>query len=213
MPLNSTPAAVRRLVLASGNAGKLRELRELFAGLPFALVGQDELGIAGAAETGATFLANAVQKARHAAAASGLGALADDSGLEVDALGGAPGVHSARYAGSPTDDAANNAKLIAALRGIPAAARTARYRCVLVLLPAAAAAGSGATEAPIVAEGVWEGLIVDEPRGSGGFGYDAHFWLPELKMTAAELSRDSKNQRSHRGAALRALLAALADRP
>jgi XTP/dITP diphosphohydrolase len=206
MPHNSTRAAVRRLVVASGNAGKLRELRSMFAGLPFALVAQDELGVTGVPETGATFLANAMLKARHAAAATGLCALADDSGLEVDALGGAPGIHSARYAGSPADDAANNVKLLAALRGIPASARTARYRCVLVLLPAAPKAGCGAPDAPIIAEGVWEGVIVDEPRGTGGFGYDAYFWLPELGVTAAQLSAAQKNQLSHRGTALRSLL-------
>jgi XTP/dITP diphosphohydrolase len=187
------------LVVASGNPGKIREFRELLAGLPFEVMSQGELGIEGAAETGATFLDNALLKARHAARCSGCAALADDSGLEVDALGGAPGVHSARYAGEPADDAANNAKLVAALAGVPLAARTARYRCVLVLVERAE------DPLPRIADATWEGLIIDAPRGAGGFGYDAHFWLPQAQLTAAQLSPAEKNRLSHRGAALHAL--------
>jgi XTP/dITP diphosphohydrolase len=126
-------------------------------------------------------------------------AIADDSGLEVDALGGAPGIYSARYAGIGADDAANNAKLLAALEATPLHARSARYRCVLVFV------AGDSDPAPLTAEGVWEGLIVDQPRGSAGFGYDPYFWLPDLHRTAAELDPADKNRRSHRGAALRAL--------
>ena len=153
----------RKVVVASDNRGKLRELQALF-GDGWALLAQAELGIEGAAETGATFLDNALLKARHAAAASGLPAIADDSGLEVDALAGAPGVHSARYAGEQADDAANNARLLAALAGVPAAERGARFRCVMVYVDHADAE-------PVIAEATWEGRIARAPRGSGGFGY------------------------------------------
>jgi XTP/dITP diphosphohydrolase len=199
MPPSSVHARRERLVIASGNPGKLREFRELLAGLPFDVIAQGDLGIAAARETGTSFLENALLKARHAATAAGAAAIADDSGLEVDALCGAPGIYSARYAGLGADDAANNAKLLGALRATPPQSRSARYRCVLVFV-----AGE-ADPAPLTAEGVWEGFIVDSPRGSAGFGYDPYFWLPELKMTAAELDPGEKNRRSHRGAALRLL--------
>jgi XTP/dITP diphosphohydrolase len=137
-------------------------------------------------------------KARHAAKLGGCAAVADDSGIEVDALGGAPGVYSARYAGSGANDDANNAKLLSALAEVPPAARQARYRCALVFVAAAGAP-------PLAAEAAWEGLVVDEPRGNGGFGYDPYFWLPELGKTAAELAPDEKNRWSHRGKAMRAL--------
>jgi XTP/dITP diphosphohydrolase len=200
----------RPLIVATGNPGKLREFRALLSDLPFELHGLGELGIAGPEESGATFLENATLKARHAAAAAhalrfrgtapaGVAAIADDSGLEVDALGGAPGIFSARYAGAGADDAANNAKLLSALAGTPPERRGARYRCALVLV-------SGAEDAaPVIAEGVWEGSILDSPRGSGGFGYDPYFWLPELGLTAAELDPSEKNRLSHRGIAMRAL--------
>jgi XTP/dITP diphosphohydrolase len=188
----------RRLVLATGNAGKLREFRALLAGTPFEPVAQADLGIAAPQETGSSFLANALLKGRHAVAVSGCAAIADDSGLEVDALGGAPGVYSARYAGPEADAAANNAKLVAALAGTPPAARGARYRCVLAFI-------EPATQTELWAEGVWEGIIVDTPRGTAGFGYDPYFWLPELQLTAAELDPREKNRRSHRAMALRAL--------
>jgi XTP/dITP diphosphohydrolase len=199
-------ARSKPLVLATGNPGKLREFRELLRGLPFDIVAQTDLGVIGPEETGSTFLENALLKARHAAAATGAAAIGDDSGLEVDALEGAPGLYSARYAGEGADDAANNAKLLAALEGTPASARRARYRCVLVFV-------AGPDDAmTLTAEGVWEGTILDSPRGAGGFGYDPYFWLPELDMTAAELDPTDKNRRSHRGTALRALREQLAAR-
>ena len=196
-------APPRRLVIATGNPGKLREFQALLEGLPFAPVSQASVGVRPPEETGTTLLSNALLKARHAAAATGEPAIADDSGLEVDALGGAPGVYSARYAGTAADDAANNAKLLRALAGIAPARRRARYRCVLVYV-------DGPEDAlPLCADGAWEGYIVDEPRGGGGFGYDPHFWLPELQMTAAELDPDEKNRSSHRGRAMRDLRAQL----
>jgi XTP/dITP diphosphohydrolase len=203
------------LFVATSNPGKLREFRALLSDLPFELHGLGELGIAPPEETGASFLENALLKARHAAAAAalrgspaaGVAAIADDSGLEVDALGGAPGIFSARYAGAGADDAANNAKLLSALAGTPPTLRRARYRCALVFV-----CGAG-DSAPLVAEGVWEGIILESPRGSGGFGYDPYFWLPELGMTAAQLEPSDKNRHSHRGIAMRALRAQLAARP
>jgi XTP/dITP diphosphohydrolase len=197
---------IRRLVIATGNVGKLREFRSLLAGLPFELTSSTELKLPSPEETGATFLANALLKARHAASLSGSGAVADDSGLEVDALNGAPGIYSARYAGLGADDAANNAKLLGALAGLPHEQRRARYRCALVLVENAEDA------APLVAEADWEGFILDAPRGSGGFGYDPYFWLPELNQTAAELAPADKNRLSHRGKALRSLREQLAAR-
>jgi XTP/dITP diphosphohydrolase len=186
------------LVVATANPGKLREFRYLLAGLPFRLTSLGELQLPSPEETGSSFLANATLKARHAAALSGSAALADDSGLEVDALGGAPGIHSARYAGPQADDTANNLKLVAALAGLPAEQRRARYRCALVFVESA--------DAPaLTAHGAWEGVILDAPRGTAGFGYDPYFWLPEFNKTVAELDPTEKNRRSHRGAAARAL--------
>jgi XTP/dITP diphosphohydrolase len=198
--------APRRLVIATGNVGKLREFRSLLAGLPFELTSSAELKLPSPEETGGTFLANALLKARQAAALSGSPAVADDSGLEVDALNGAPGIYSARYAGLDADDAANNAKLLRALAGLPHERRRARYRCALVLVESADDA------APLIAEADWEGFILDAPRGLGGFGYDPYFWLPELHQTAAELPPADKNRLSHRGKALRALREQLAAR-
>lgn len=192
-----------RLVLASGNPGKLRELAALLADLPIEVVSQASLGLSPPEETAASFLGNALLKARHAARLTGLAALADDSGLEVDALGGAPGVNSARYAGPAASDADNNAKLLAALAGVPARARTARYRCALVFLE------HPDDPAPLIAETTWEGCILETPRGTGGFGYDPYFWLPELGVTAAELAPERKNALSHRGRALAQLHAQL----
>jgi XTP/dITP diphosphohydrolase len=200
------PGRRSTLVVATANAGKLREFQALLADLPFDVVSQAAFGVTSPEETGASFLDNALLKARHAAAATGAAVIADDSGLEVDALGGAPGIYSARYAGPDADDAANNAKLLAQLQGTPPALRGARYRCVLVFLPAAPAA------TPTVAEGVWEGQIALEPRGRGGFGYDCCFWLPDLGLTAAELDARDKNRISHRGQAMRLLQQALAAR-
>jgi XTP/dITP diphosphohydrolase len=192
---------IQRLVLASGNAGKLREFRRLLEPLGIEVVPQAELGIEEAEEPHVTFVENALAKARHASARSGLPALADDSGVCVDALRGEPGVHSARYAGEPRSDARNNERLVAALAGV--ADRRAHYYCVLVLVRHAD------DPEPIMAEGRWDGRIVDEPRGSGGFGYDPHFEDLETGLTGAELPLDRKNALSHRGQAMRALLARL----
>jgi XTP/dITP diphosphohydrolase len=206
MKHNRAPAPPRTLVIATANAGKLREFEAMLAGLPFEAVSQASLGVPSPEETGDTFAANALIKARHAAAVAGAAVIADDSGLEVDALDGAPGIYSARYAGPGADDAANNAKLIAALAGLPREARRARYRCALVYL-------EGPDDpAPIEAHGTWDGYILDSPRGSGGFGYDPYFWLPELQATAAELSPPDKNRLSHRGKALAALRGLIAAR-
>lgn len=192
-------ARLKPLVIATGNAGKLREFRDLLAGMPYSLISQAELGIPSPEETGSTFFENALLKARHAAAASGMAAIADDSGLEVDALGGAPGIYSARYAGADAGDAANNAKLMARLRSGGSPPWHARYRCALVFV------AGPADPQPVTAEGVWEGHIVNVPRGTSGFGYDPYFLLPDLGLTAAELDPADKNRRSHRGSALRAL--------
>jgi XTP/dITP diphosphohydrolase len=194
-------APLPRLVVASGNAGKLAELRALARELATEIVSQSELGVAPVAESEASFVGNALLKARHAARATGAAALADDSGLEVEALGGAPGVYSARYAGAGASDADNNRKLLAALAGIPAP-RRARYRAVLVLV-----LGPG-DPTPLIAEGRWDGRIAAAPRGAGGFGYDPLFVPGEGERTAAELTPAEKNRVSHRAQALAALLAA-----
>jgi XTP/dITP diphosphohydrolase len=198
--------APRRLVVATANPGKLREFRSLLAGLPFELVSLADLKLPSPEENGASFLANAMLKARHAAALSGCAAIADDSGLEVDALSGAPGIYSARYAGPNADDQANNEKLLLALEGVAREQRRARYCCALVFVDEREGA------APLVAEESWEGLILDEPRGAGGFGYDPYFWLSDLSKTAAELDPGEKNRLSHRGKAMRALHAQLTAR-
>jgi XTP/dITP diphosphohydrolase len=193
---------IERLVLASNNPGKLREFRELLAPLRIDVVAQESLGIPEAEEPHPTFVENALAKARHASVYAKLPALADDSGVCVSALRGEPGVHSARYAGEPKSDARNNAKLVAALQGV--ADRRAHYACVLVLVRHAE------DPEPIIAEGRWDGSIVDTPRGSGGFGYDAHFEDTETGMTGAELPLARKNELSHRGKAMRALIEKLA---
>ena len=193
-----------KLVLASNNAGKLREFGALLAPLGFDVVPQGELGIPEAEEPFATFVENALAKARHASRLAGLPALADDSGICVQALDGAPGVYSARYAqmaGQARSDAANNAHLVSQLAG--KLNRHAHYYCVLVFVRHAE------DPCPIIAEGLWHGEVVDAPRGAGGFGYDAHFLLPRLGKTAAELSPEEKNTVSHRAQALRALVARL----
>lgn len=192
-----------RVVLASGNAGKLRELQTLLAPLSFQLVAQGELGIHPAAETGATFTENALLKARHAARHARLPALADDSGLEVDALGGRPGVWSARFAGEGASDQENLRLLLAELEGVPEGYRQARYQCVIVWVR------SVGDQTPLVARGTWEGRIAPAPHGNGGFGYDPVF-LPEgTGRTAAELTRAEKNAVSHRARALSAIVAML----
>jgi XTP/dITP diphosphohydrolase len=187
----------RRIVLASSNAGKLREFRALLAELDFTVIAQDELGIEAAEEPHLTFVENALAKARHAAVRSGLPALADDSGLCVDALQGAPGVHSARFSGPNADDDSNNAELLRRLQG--ETNRRAHYTCVLV------AVASADDPEPLIAEARWSGEILAQPRGEGGFGYDPLFLLRELGRTAAELPPDEKNRVSHRGQAMREL--------
>jgi len=188
----------RRIVLATGNLGKLRELQRLL-GEAFDLVPQTELNITTVEETGRTFTQNALLKARHASAESGLPAIADDSGLEVDVLGGAPGIRSARYAGVDATDDENNEKLLGALGTCPAAERTARFRSVIVFVQAPD------DPKPLIAEGVWEGRILDTPRGSGGFGYDPLFFDETVGLTGGELDPDDKNRLSHRGKAARQL--------
>ena len=192
-----------RLVLASANEGKLRELTALLAPFSLTLLPQRALGIASVAETGHSFLDNALLKARHAAQAAALPALADDSGLEVDALGGRPGVHSARFAGEAAGEADNVARLLAELAGVPAAQRAARYQCVIVLVR------SGEDPAPLIARGSWEGRIASQARGGGGFGYDPVFVPAGGSRTAAELSPEEKNAVSHRARALEGLVAML----
>jgi len=192
-----------RLVLATGNAGKLRELREILEPWNVDVRPQSEFTHAHAAETGLSFVENALLKARHAAGASGLPAIGDDSGLEVDALRGAPGIHSARYAGPMASDADNNLKLLDELAAVPAAARGARYRCAMVYLrwPLDAA--------PLIAQAAWEGRILRAPVGVHGFGYDPLFEVAGTGRSAAQLDPAEKNRISHRGQALRALLLAL----
>jgi XTP/dITP diphosphohydrolase len=189
---------LKRLVLASGNAGKIREIVQLLAPLAIEVIPQTSLGIDEAEEPHETFVENALAKARHAALRSGLPALADDSGICVAALGGEPGVHSARYAGEPKSDARNNDKLLAALDAVTD--RRAHYCCVMVLMR------HGADPQPLIAEGEWHGEILRSPRGDGGFGYDPLFLVPELGLTGAELPLERKNAISHRGRALAQLL-------
>lgn len=195
-------SSLKRVVLASNNAGKLREFAALLSGAGIELVTQGELGVSEAEEPHATFVENALEKARHASRATGLPALADDSGLCVHALNGAPGVFSARYAqraGGPKSDAANNAKLVADLAGV--ADRRAYFFSVLVLVRHAA------DPEPVIAEGRWHGEVIDIPRGANGFGYDAHFLVPSIGKTAGELDPAVKNAQSHRAIALKVLLA------
>jgi XTP/dITP diphosphohydrolase len=192
---------IPRLVLASSNGGKLREFRRLLTPLGIEVIAQAELGIEEIAEPHHTFVENALAKARHASRLANLPALADDSGMCVDALGGAPGVQSARFAGEPVSDARNNAKLVEQLAGI--ADRRAHYYCMLALMR------HGDDPEPILAEGRWEGMIIDLPRGGGGFGYDPHFLDAETGLTGAELPLERKNDLSHRGKAIRSLVARL----
>ena len=194
---------IDRIVLASGNAGKVRELDAMLADLGVHVLPQSDFGVPEAEETGLSFVENAILKARNAAAHTGLPTIADDSGIEVDALNGAPGIYSARYAGADGDDAANNAKLLTALAEVPPAARSARFRSVVVFMRHAE------DPSPLIAEGAWEGSILDAPRGSGGFGYDPLFLIAGRDVSAAELPAEEKNRLSHRGQALRKLLAAL----
>ena len=194
------------LVLASSNRGKLAEFAPLLADAGFVLRTQGEFGVDDAVEDGASFLENALIKARHASAATGLPALGDDSGLLVDALGGAPGLYSARYAGAHGDSAANVARLLHELRDVPPGARSARFHCTLVLVRHAG------DPCPLVADGEWHGLVLDAPRGAGGFGYDPVFFDPRLGRGAAELDAATKNRASHRGRAIARLRDLLRER-
>ncbi len=197
-----------RLVLASNNAKKAAELHAMLAPLDIEIISQAELGVSEAEEPYLTFVENALAKARHAAAATGLPAIADDSGLCVDALGGAPGVQSARFGGEPKSDARNNACLLEALAGYPDPEQRRAYFCsVLVLVRHAD------DPLPLIADGQWHGQILLAARGEGGFGYDPLFWVPELEQTAAELDAQLKNTLSHRAAAMRHLLARLQSQP
>jgi XTP/dITP diphosphohydrolase len=201
-------AATRTLVFATRNRGKLVELRELLAGVDVRVVGVADLSraIPDVVEDGDTFAANAIKKAREVALAAGLPALADDSGLEVDALGGAPGVISARYAGEPCDDAANNRKLLDGLRGVPPERRTARFHCVVAF----ADPGGPLGDRVLTSDGVCEGIVLDAPRGTGGFGYDPLFFCPELGRTFAEAGVGAKGGVSHRARAVRGMIPQLA---
>jgi XTP/dITP diphosphohydrolase len=201
---------MKKLVIASSNPGKLRELEQMLRPLEFEVIAQSQLGIPEAAEPHVTFIENALAKARHASALSGLPALADDSGICAAALGGAPGVHSARYAGAGStgdpsreaQDARNNQKLVAALASMHD--RRAHYACVIVLVRHAV------DPEPLIAEGRWDGEVITDPRGSNGFGYDPYFYVPSLGRTAAQLDAEEKNALSHRGQALRRIVARLA---
>ena len=192
-----------RVVIASGNPGKLAEFSRLLAHWHCEAVPQAEFEIPPVEETGDSFVENALLKAHAAAQYSGLPAIADDSGLAVDALDGAPGIYSARYAGEDADDAANNRKLLTALQGVPEARRTARFHCALVYLR------HWQDPNPVICQATWEGRILETPAGAGGFGYDPLFFSPAQGCTAAELDRDSKNRVSHRGQAMALLLSAL----
>lgn len=192
-----------RVVLATSNAGKLREINQMLAGLGIHAVPQSEFRVPDIAETGVSFVENAILKARNAARHAQLPAIADDSGIEVDALGGAPGVYSARYAGTGASDNDNLQKLLTELRDVPQPDRSARFRCLMVYLRHA----DDAT--PIICQGTWEGSILPGARGANGFGYDPVFFVPTHQCSAAELPPETKNALSHRGQALRQLVAAL----
>nr|WP_241546919.1 XTP/dITP diphosphatase [Thiohalobacter thiocyanaticus] len=194
---------VQRIVLASGNPGKAREINALLEGLGIEVLAQSEFGVPEAEETGLTFVENAILKARNAAEHTGLPAIADDSGIEVDALNGAPGIYSARYAGPGASDADNCSKLLAALKDTPEHQRGARFQCLLVHMRHAA------DPTPLICQGTWEGRILQAPQGENGFGYDPVFYVPTHECSAAELAPEEKNAISHRGQALRRLAAGL----
>lgn len=193
----------KQVVLASGNKGKLREINQLLEGLHTHAVPQTQLGVTDVEETGLTFVENAILKARHAAQLTGLPAIADDSGIEVDALQGAPGIYSARYSGVGANDAQNLELLLDNLRDVPEAQRSARFQCLMVYMRHAK------DPTPLICQGTWEGRILFEPVGENGFGYDPVFFVPDENCSAAQLSAEVKNRLSHRGQALRSLVAAL----
>ncbi|HBO24391.1 MAG TPA: non-canonical purine NTP pyrophosphatase [Providencia sp.] len=194
---------MQKVVLATGNPGKVNELAELLRDFGLDIVAQTTLGVESAEETGLTFIENAILKARHASAQTGLPAIADDSGISVDALGGAPGIYSARYAGEDASDEQNLLKLLDAMKNVPEDKRQAQFNCVLVYMRHAE------DPTPLVFHGRWHGIITQEPQGQGGFGYDPIFYVPELNCTSAELSKSEKQTVSHRGKALAMMLDAL----
>ncbi len=194
-----------KLVLATGNQGKVKEMASLLADFGFDVVAQSDYNVSSVAETGTTFIENAIIKARHAAKETGLPAIADDSGLEVDYLKGAPGIYSARFAGEDASDQQNLEKLLKEMEGVPAEQRTARFHCVLVMMR------HENDPTPLVCHGCWEGSILSEAHGENGFGYDPVFWVPEDHSASAELEPARKKQLSHRGKALQKLFAALKD--
>ncbi len=195
----------KKIVLATGNQGKVREMAGLLAKFGFEVIAQSEFNVSDVAETGTTFIENAIIKARHAAKETGLAAIADDSGLEVDFLNGAPGIYSARYAGDDASDQENLEKLLNAMEGVPQQQRTARFHCVLVLMR------HELDPTPIVCHGVWEGQILTQPQGDHGFGYDPVFLVPEDNCASAQLEPSRKKQLSHRGKALNQLFSTLSE--
>lgn len=190
---------MNQVVLASGNKGKVRELSALLADMEWEVVPQTQFNVSSVAETGTTFVENAIIKARHAAAETGLPAIADDSGIEIDALQGKPGVYSARFAGENASDEANIQLALEQLQGVPPEERTARFHCVLVFMRHAA------DPTPLICQGVWEGIILEQLQGENGFGYDPIFYVPTHQCSAAELTAEIKNSLSHRGKALKIL--------
>lgn len=195
---------MKKIVLASSNKGKVREIGELLAELDMQVVPQSEYSVVDADETGLSFVENAILKARHAAQHTGLPAIADDSGLEVDALNGAPGIYSARFAGQGASDSDNVQKLLRELKALGEVPRTARFQCLMVYVRHAL------DPTPLICQGTWEGVIIDTPQGDNGFGYDPIFYVPTDKCTAAQLPPERKNALSHRGQALKCLLDKLA---
>jgi len=200
------PNSLKKIVLASNNAGKIREINELLSKQQLEVLPQKNFSNAEVVEDGLTFIENAIKKARFAAAVSGLPAIADDSGIEVDALNGQPGIYSARYAGEDASDQQNLGKLLDALKDVPEAQRSARFQCLMVYLE------HENDPTPIICQGTWEGRILAAPRGENGFGYDPVFYVPTDHCSAAELSADRKNALSHRGQALKKLITALSSK-
>lgn len=196
---------MKTIVLASNNTGKIKEFSRLLGGCGYTVVPQGDYNVSSVEETGLSFVENAILKARHASAETGLPAIADDSGIEIDALHGAPGIYSARFAGINASDDDNNQKLLSALKGIPTNLRSARYQCVLALMYHAK------DPTPVIAQGAWEGYILDKKQGDGGFGYDPLFWVPTHNCSAGELNKDEKNRISHRALAMQRLLGQIAN--
>ena len=197
---------MQKIVLASNNKGKVREFGQMLSTINMEVLPQATFNIEDADETGLTFVENAIIKARHASAIAGLPAIADDSGLEVDALNGAPGIYSARYSGEGATDEKNLLKLLEALKDVPEEKRSARFQCLLVYMRHAE------DPTPLICQGTWEGIIITEPQGENGFGYDPVFYVPEYNCTSAQLSSEHKNKLSHRGIALKALMKILTNK-